>query len=57
MGYRACAKGKDAFCQRKSYKMKSIDIIEAHFFPGAGYARFLGISPSTLKIPRLLCRL
>ena len=34
--------------------MISIDIIEAHFFPGAGYARFLGISPSTLKIPRLV---
>ena len=43
------AKGKDALRQRKSYKMISINIIETRFFPGAGYACFLEISPSALK--------
>ena len=45
----ASAKGKDALRQRKSYKMISINIIETRFFPGAGYACFLEISPSALK--------
>ena len=53
MGYWACAKGKDALRQRKSYRMISINITDARFVPDAGYARFFKISPSALKIPRL----
>ena len=45
----ACAKGKDALRQRKSYRMISINITDARFVPGVGYARFFEISPSALK--------
>ena len=45
----ACVRGKDASRRRKSYKMIAINITAARFFPGAIYARFLGISPSALK--------
>ena len=38
-------------------KWYQFSLIETRFFPGFGYARLLGISPSALKIPRLLCRL
>lgn len=45
----ACARGKGASRQSKSYRMKSISIIDARFVRGAGYARFLEISLSALE--------
>ena len=43
------AKGKDALRQRKSFRIISINITDARFVPGAGYARFFEICPSALK--------
>ena len=40
---------KDALRQRKSYRMISINITDARFVPGAGYACFLEISASAQK--------